>query len=219
MNQSGGSSEDPLSWISRVVNKLRSLWLASTYPFASVGKRLSVHYSCELSRSIANFIKIGDSVTIGRDAWLNIPDTSASEEPKLVLEDGCVIGRRCVLSAQNQIYIGRDVVFGPQVLVMDHNHEFEDVNVAIALQGTTDGGKIRIEQGCWIGFGAAIVSGKGELIIGKNSVVGANSVVTRSVPPHSIVTGNPARIVKQFDPAKGKWGLGITTLSNQKKSD
>jgi hypothetical protein len=60
MNQSGGSSEDPLSWISRVVNKLRSLWLASTYPFASVGKRLSVHYSCELSRSIANFIKIGE---------------------------------------------------------------------------------------------------------------------------------------------------------------
>jgi acetyltransferase-like isoleucine patch superfamily enzyme len=91
---------------------------------------------------------------------------------------------------------------------MDHNHAFEDVTVPIALQGTTKGGTIRIEAGCWIGFGAAIVCNEGELVIGRNSVVGVNSVVTRSIPPYSVVSGNPARVVKQFDPMKGKWVLG-----------
>jgi acetyltransferase-like isoleucine patch superfamily enzyme len=96
---------------------------------------------------------------------------------------------------------------------MDHNHAFEDVNVPIKDQGITPGGTITIEEGCWIGFGAAIVCGKGDLVIGKHSVIGANAVVTRSIPENSVVTGNPARVVKQFDPAKGEWVLGSRTLT------
>jgi acetyltransferase-like isoleucine patch superfamily enzyme len=110
--------------------------------------------------------------------------------------------------AINRIHIERNVIFGQSVLVMDHNHAFEDISVPIARQGTTKGGSVRIEEGCWIGFGAAIVCNEGELVIGRNSVVGVNSVVTRSIPPYSVVTGNPARVVKQFDPSRGKWVLG-----------
>jgi acetyltransferase-like isoleucine patch superfamily enzyme len=72
---------------------------------------------------------------------------------------------------------------------------------------------IRIEEGCWIGYGAAIVCGKGELVIGSNSVIGANAVVSRSIPPNSVVTGNPARVVKQFDPVKGEWVLGSSAFA------
>jgi acetyltransferase-like isoleucine patch superfamily enzyme len=218
-NSSSRSVEDPLSWASRIANKLRSLWLEWTYPFAFVGDHFSVHYSCELRRSIASFIRIGSSVSIGRDAWLNIPDVSASNEPIIVLEDGCKIGRRCVISARNRIRIGRNSIFAPSVLVMDHNHAFEDVTVAIARQGTTSGGTIWIEEGCWIGFGAAIVCNQGELVIGRNSVVGANSVVTRSVPPYSVVVGNPAKLVKRFDPLKGEWVLGSTGLTIPSKEN
>ena len=49
-------SEDPLSWTTRIVNKLRSLWMRWTYPFASLGRKFSLHYSCDLKRSIAPFI-------------------------------------------------------------------------------------------------------------------------------------------------------------------
>ena len=94
------------------------------------------------------------------------------------------------------------------VLLTDHNHAFEDVTVPIGLQGITEGGTIRIEEGCWVGFGVAVVCSQGELVIGKHSVIGANSLINRSVPPYSIVSGNPARIVKQFDPEKGTWELG-----------
>jgi acetyltransferase-like isoleucine patch superfamily enzyme len=98
---------------------------------------------------------------------------------------------------------------------MDHNHAYQDVTLPILHQGVTGGGTIRIEEGTWIGFGAAIVCSEGELVIGKHSVIGSNCVVTRSIPPYSIVMGNPARIVKQFDPLKETWELGARTLIGQ----
>lgn len=88
---------------------------------------------------------------------------------------------------------------------MDHNHAYEDVRLPIQEQGLTPGGTIRIEQGCWIGHGAAIVASQGELVLGRNSVVAANALVTRSFPPNSVIVGNPARLARQFDPVKGIW--------------
>jgi acetyltransferase-like isoleucine patch superfamily enzyme len=213
INRDRVAADDPLSWAERIANKLRSLWLARTYPFASVGDRFYVHHSVEIQRSRASFIRIGNSVTMGRDVWINIPETPESNEPVIILEDGCKIGRRCVISAGNRIHIERNAVFAPSVLIMDHDHAFEDVNIPIGDQGITRGGTIRIEEGCWIGFGAAILCGKKELVIGRNSVIGANSLVTRSVPPYSVVTGNPARVVKSYDPIRGEWVLGSASAS------
>ena len=203
------SKEDPLGGFARLANKLHSLWLAYTYPFPSIGKDVSVHHSCELPRSTAKYIRIGNDVIVGRGVWLNIPNTSICKAPTIILEDGCRIGRRSVISAKNEIRIMENTILGPSVLLMDHNHAFEDVNVPIARQMMTPGGTIRIEGGCWIGFGAAIVSSRDELVIGRGSVVGANSVVTRSVPAYSVAAGNPARIVKQYDPVSRHWEIGV----------
>jgi acetyltransferase-like isoleucine patch superfamily enzyme len=212
-NSRQSTREDPLSWIARIASKFRSLWIRRTYPFFSLGRDFCVHYSIDLKRSIAPYIKIGDSVLIDRDVWVNIPVAPDTSDPVIQFDKGCTVGRRCVISARNRIHFERDVIFAPSVLVMDHNHAFEDVNVPIKSQGITKGGTIRIEEGCWIGFGAAIVCGKGELVIGRNSVIGANAVVSRSVPPNSIVIGNPARVVKQFDPSKGEWVMGASVLA------
>ncbi len=200
-------SKDPISLVSRILSRLYTLWLVWTYPFVSVGKNFWAHYSCDLRRPVASHIKIGNSVWLDRDVWLNIPASPCRKDPVIVIEDGCKVGRRCMISAKNLVHIERNVVFAPSVLVMDHNHAFEDVTVPIVAQGITEGGTIRINEGCWIGFGVAIVCSQGELVIGKNSVIGANSVVTRSIPPGSVATGNPARVIKQFDPSKGEWVL------------
>jgi acetyltransferase-like isoleucine patch superfamily enzyme len=211
--------EDPLAEFPRLTSKLHSLWLAWTYPFGSIGKGVSVHYTCDLSRSRAKYIRIGDRVILGREVWLNIPNVSICNESAIILEDGCGIGRRSVISAKNQIHIQRNTIFGPSVLVMDHNHAFEDVSVPIAKQPMTPGGTIRIEEGCWIGFGAVIVCSRGELVIGRNSVVGANSVVSRSVPAYSVVTGNPAKIVKQYDIEKNIWVVGSSGTRSPRHQD
>jgi acetyltransferase-like isoleucine patch superfamily enzyme len=206
--------EDPSQLVRRSVNKLHSLWLTWTYPFVSIGKNVSVHYSCELIRLFAREISIGNRVTLARDVWLNVACRDVRKEPAIIIEDGCGIGRRSMISARNQIRIGRNTIFGPSVCVIDHNHEYQDVTVPIQHQGISKGGTIRIEEGCWIGFGAAIICTKNELVIGRNSVVGANSVVTRSVPPYSVVAGNPAKIVNQYDPVKKTWMRSVAVGSS-----
>ncbi len=202
--------------LSRVASKLFNIWLRLTYPFASIGKKTWLHHSCELARSVAKYIKFGNNVYIARNFWIHVVHWPETHEPIIIIEDGCQLGRGGVILAQNRIHIGRNTSFGPSVFVTDHNHQYEDPSVPIILQGTTQGGTVRIEEGSWIGYGAAIIASQGELVIGRNSVIGANAVVTRSVAPYSIVSGNPARPVMHYDHAKEKWELGGGVLERQR---
>lgn len=205
------STEDPLFFLSRIINKLHTQWLLWTYPFHSIGSGFWAHNSCDLRRSVAPYIKIGHGVKMDRDAWLDVPRIPNSDGPVILLEDGCHIARRCMISALNRVQIGKNSIFAPGALVMDHTGECDYVDGPVFDRGAKKGGTIRIEEGCWIGFRAAIVCSEGELVIGKSSVIGANAVVTRSVPPHSVVTGNPAKVVKHYEPSEGVWVLGAGT--------
>jgi acetyltransferase-like isoleucine patch superfamily enzyme len=199
--------EDPFEFSVRAMTKLYSLWVSAVYPFASIGRNVSIHYTSWLSRRIAFRIKLGNSVIIRKHTWFNIiPE--ATGEPNLVIDDGCVIGAQSVISVKNHIHLEKDVILSSSALIMDHNHAFEDVTRAISDQGTTEGGRIRIGQGTWIGHGAAIVCSRGELDLGPNCVVAANAVVARSFPAYSLISGNPARVVKRFDPVKRAWVKG-----------
>jgi len=203
--------EDPWIIASRALTKLHSWWVSSTYPFPSVGRNLSVHHTTIWSRRIAPGIRIGNSVIIRNHAWINTFELENSTDGvKIDIGDRCVINAQCVISAKNRIIIERDVMVSACSLIMDHNHAYEDVTRTIQSQGATSGGTIRIEEGCWIGHGAAIVCGQGELVLGRNCVVAANALVTRSFPPHSVIVGNPARLAKQFDPATESW-VGATS--------
>jgi acetyltransferase-like isoleucine patch superfamily enzyme len=185
---------DPLALIPRSVNKLYSVWLTLTYPFLAVGRKLSVSYPCHLTRRFAGNIRIGCFVIIGKDSFIHIVEDDEGAETdiaRLIIGDRCTIGARSVISAKNSIIIERDVITGMSILIQDHQHARELSNMSIRDQGVTPGGRIRIEQGCWIGHGAVIVCTEGEVVIGRNSVVGANSVVARSLPPNSVIVGNP----------------------------
>ena len=208
MKISGQLAQTPLTSCSRIASAISSLWLRRTYPFASFGKGVSMHYSCDLYRNKARYMVIGDQVVIRRNVWLNIPESVECDDPILVLEKRCCIGPGCVLSAQNLIHIGENCVFGPAVFVTDHNHAFEDITVAIRDQGTTAGGRVRIGKDCWIGYGAVIACSRGTLELGDHCVVAANAVVTHSFPPYSVIAGNPSRVIKHFDSDRQAWVLG-----------
>jgi acetyltransferase-like isoleucine patch superfamily enzyme len=190
--------EDPLGLFPWALSKLYTLWLRATYPFASIGRNFSAHYTFRVERSMARRVKIGNSVSLGKDVWLNIiPE--ATDEINIVIDDNCLIAPRSWISAKNLIHLERDVLIEPSVLIMDHGHVYENPNKPIRKQPATPGGRIRIGQGCRIGSGAAIVCSGSELVLGQNSVVGPNSVVVRSQPAYSYISGNPARVIERLD--------------------
>jgi acetyltransferase-like isoleucine patch superfamily enzyme len=197
--------QDPLMWVSRFLIKANSIWLKHTYGFDGFGKGVSIHYSCDIQRRYSHKIRVGDFVLLDREVWLNVPIASERSEPTLIIGNGSNIGRRSVISAINQIWIQENVLFAPGVFVTDHNHEYTDPNLAVHAQGLRRGGRIVIERNCWLGYGSMVLSGKDDLVLGRNSVVGAYAVVTKSHPPFSVLVGNPARVVRQFDAASGQW--------------
>lgn len=183
----------------QVLIRLNSLWVAATYPFGDKGRNLSIHYASEISRCIAPQIRLGNRAEIRKRAWLNTWLNLGTEDPcalKITIEDDCRIGERCTISAKNSIHLERGVVLASDVLVIDHNHAYEDATRPIRLQGVTPGGRIRIGEACRIGEGAAIIGTRGELILGRNCVVAPRAVVTRSFPPNSVISGNPASCLK-----------------------
>jgi acetyltransferase-like isoleucine patch superfamily enzyme len=198
-------SEDPIWWIPRLLTKANSVWLGLTYPFDGFGRRVSVHYSCVIRRSYAHKIRIGDFVILDPDVWFNVPLISEGAEPAIMIGNGCSIGRRSVISARNRIQLEEDVLLAPAVYLTDHNHEYSNTEIAISKQGISSGGNIRIERNCWLGYGSMILGAKGDVVVGRNSVVGAYSVVTESCPPYSVLAGNPAKVVKRFDIDSGTW--------------
>jgi acetyltransferase-like isoleucine patch superfamily enzyme len=147
-------------------------------------------------------------VLIGKDAWLNVSATDEKDEPAIVIEDRVMVCAGVQISAKNSVHIEHHTLLSTSVLIQDHLHGYEDITTPIMEQPVTEGGRIRIGQGSWIGRGAAIVCTRGDLILGQHCVVGANAVVLQSCPPYSVVFGNPARVIRQFDPAKNAWVVG-----------
>lgn len=93
-------------------------------------------------------------------------------------------------------------MFAGYVHVTDHSHGYEDITKSIKEQPLISKGPVIIEDNCWLGFNSEVLSG---VHIGKNSVVAAHAVVTKDVPPYSIVAGNPAKIVKQYNFETHEW--------------
>lgn len=99
------------------------------------------------------------------------------------------------------VVIGPDVIIAQHVVMSGLNHEYEDIHTPIHRQPVSTR-RITIEPECWIGANAVITAG---VTVGRHSVVAGGSVVTKDVPPYSVVGGNPARLLKQYDAAQKAW--------------
>lgn len=185
------------------------MWLRRTYPFATMGAKVSIDYRCPINRLHAHRISIGNNVLLAKEACLGITlSDDGPGEPIIVIEDNCVIHWRTQIGGKNRIHIERDTIITQDVLITDHDHAYQDVSKPFENTAHTPGGTIRIGEGSFIGHGAAIICSRGELVLGRHCVVAANAVVTKSAPPFSVLSGNPARIVKQYDPSRELWVVG-----------
>ena len=118
------SFEDPSYWILRSIRKLHSLRLKWTYPFASVGHHFSAHYSCDLRRAKASYMRIGNFVLLERHVRVDIPLVPSKDELVIMIDDGCIFGQRTTILAINRVHIERNNIFAPHVLRSHEHCEF-----------------------------------------------------------------------------------------------
>jgi abequosyltransferase len=148
-------------------------------------------------------MRFGKGVVIQKDCWLNIAFQIPVNGPMIVIDEGTNIGRRCTISAANRISIGKHVLIAPNVFIADTHHEYQKLGIPIMYQGiTTHHDQVTIGDEAWIGINAVIM---GNVKVGKHSVIGANSVVTKDVPDYCVAVGNPAKVVKTFDVKTAQW--------------
>lgn len=146
------------------------------------------------------YISIGKKSTIQRLGWL-LALKVEEHDPELNIGANCAIGDFCHITAIRKVIIEDDVLMANKVYISDNVHEYQDINVPVIRQGVLFKGEVRIKSGAWIGENVCIIGAS----IGKNSIIGANAVVTKDIPDYAIAVGSPARVIKQYDTVTNQW--------------
>ncbi len=166
----------------------------------------------------AENIRIGDDCFFGPDSTLvackTIKAPFAPQEfaGRLTLGNRIWATRSLQLIAAKEIIIGDDVMFAANVFVCDNQHGHSSPDIPYKNQRFDALGAIKIGNGSWIGQNAVIMPG---VEIGEQCIVGANSVVTQSIPARSICAGAPARIVRVYDTAQASWVKPKASMQDQ----
>lgn len=149
-------------------------------------------------------IFIGDDVRIESGAVLYAVKRYAGGdcEGKVTIGRGTFLNRYFNASSAVGIEIGEDVAFGSNVYLCDFDHGYSDPAIGRIASPLVTKGPIRIGHRCWIGANVYVASG---VELGDGCVVGANSVVTRSFPPNTVIAGAPARAIRQWDAQSDEW--------------
>jgi acetyltransferase-like isoleucine patch superfamily enzyme len=145
-------------------------------------------------------ISIGRKVFVHSGVWLEVYKGS-NKNPILEIGDNTTIGNFNQITAINKVVIKESVLIADGVYIADNTHEYARTDIPIVEQGIEEKREVIIERGAWIGRNAIILGAK----VGKNSVIGANSVVLHDVPDYCVAAGSPARIIKRFDFDAGTW--------------
>lgn len=117
----------------------------------------------------------------------------------IIIGTNCMVGIGNVLTGP--VTLGNNVILAQHVGISGLNHGYTDIHTPIRDQ-KCNVAEVIIEDDCWIGTNAVITSG---VTIGKHSIVAGGSVVTKDVPPYTVVAGNPAKIIKQYNPQTEAW--------------
>ena len=137
-------------------------------------------------------ITIGNNFSIGRNSIIECTGVLRELGEELEIGENVGIAANAFIAVRGKVKIGSNTIIGPGVSIHSENHNFQELDTPIRLQGATRKG-VTIGEDCWIGSKAVILDG---VNIGNHVIVAAGAVVNKDVPDYAIVGGVPAKIIK-----------------------
>jgi acetyltransferase-like isoleucine patch superfamily enzyme len=178
-------------------------------------KPRNLHFASPRRVSNPQCIWIGDNVSLGPGCMLSAtrkypgafmqdaPDVAVQEfDPVIRIGDRVSATGHVTIGATTRVEIGDDVLLASYIFIGDNQHGSAQTTLPYKYQPLEKIGPVSIGRGCWIGEHVVIMPG---VDIGDMSIIGANSVVTTSIPARSIAVGAPAQVIRQWDDASQSW--------------
>ena len=163
------------------------------------GKGSYIHPSAHMTG--VKYINIGINTCIGEDTWLNVNNRMKGKY-SIKIGDNCFIGRRNFFTSGKNITIGDYALTAIDCKFICANHVSENPLLPYIASGVSYSDSIYVGTNCFFGAGVTVI---GNISIGHGSVLGANALITKDIPPFSIVIGNPARVLRRYSFSKQKW--------------
>jgi len=137
--------------------------------------------------------------TIGQNSTIEDFSVVNNGMGAVKIGDGVRIGLSNVVIGP--VNIGNHVIIAQNVVMSGLNHGYQDIGTPICKQPCSTS-EIKIEDECWIGANSVLTAG---VTIGKHSIIAAGTIITKDVPPYSVVAGNPGKVIKQYNQESKSW--------------
>jgi len=161
--------------------------------YLETGKDFIIEDYAEINCKSNRGIVTGDRVTIGKHAIIRPTNAYGGAIGEgLRIGNNSSIGPFAYIGCSGFIDIGDNVIMGPRVGIFAENHHFDNLKIPIREQGVKRS-FVKINDDCWIASNVVILAG---VTIGRGCVIASGSVVTKDIPPFSVVAGIPAKVVK-----------------------
>jgi acetyltransferase-like isoleucine patch superfamily enzyme len=136
-------------------------------------------------------LQVGEQTLFEPGVWITAPGAA-----RVRIGSGTFLNQGVMVASLALVEIGDHCMFANGCFISDAAHRFDDPDQPVPWQGFRSKGPTRIGDNVWCGAHVVITSG---VTIGERSVIGANSVVTRDIPPFSIAAGSPAKVLRKIE--------------------
>ncbi len=175
----------------RLIRVVRSYWLIPQFKECGINSRFE-----RIGKIIGQkYISIGNYTYFAEGFYITV--WKKDKDPLLIIGNKCAFGKDNHITCSNEIRIGDNLLTGKWVTITDNSHGqtgFDSLKLPPIKRDVVSKGPVVIGDNVWIGEKATVLPG---ITIGDGAVIAANAVVTKDVPPFSVVAGNPANIIKR----------------------
>ena len=172
--------------------KCRLFAWCNSYAFGAFGKH-NYLFDLELLNP--------QNIFLGSNLWISKTRLASSKGGKLIIGNHVAIRRFSQIYALQSIIIEDGVLMAENTFISDNTHTFTDITTPVRDQDIKPLGNVVIGSGTWIGRNVVVNGCK----IGRNCIIGAYTFLKKDIPDYCVVVGNPARIVKRYNPQSGQW--------------